>query len=223
MTDINDIAVNQVIPRIEEANPPVFWNLQGELYQFIVEAMNEAALITGEPQIRQLVPFTLAANTTLFTLPTSMLALLRLQAPAWIPKTSLWDLDRMLPGWESDVGTAPDYWFPYGLNQFGIHPMLNASITCFLTSIAVPVPTSAPYTGTEPVDFQNEYIDGFADYAGHACTLKEGGQEFIQSSKLYDRFLAKMTDLSSFAYRKGSLRFTRTVGAPAAVNRVEKK
>jgi hypothetical protein len=212
-----------VLNRIEEANPPVFWNLQGEIFPFLVESMNEAALITGEPQIRQTVPFTLAAEQTIFTIPSSMIALLRIQAPNWVEKTTLWDLDRNLPGWESDVGPTPDYWFPIGLTKFGIHPQLTASMQVFLTGVQLPIATGRPYTGTEPVPFQPEYYDGFEDYAAHVCALKEGGEEFKSSMKLYDRFLKSMTDLSNFSFRKGSLRFTRTVGAPAAVTPVEKR
>lgn len=212
-----------VLNRIEETNPPVFWNLQGEIYPFLVEAMNEAMMITGEPQIRQSVPFTLQPFQTIFNVPASMVALLRIQAPNWVDKTTLWDLDRNTPGWESDVGDAIDYWFPIGLTQFGIHPQLTQQANVFLTGVQVPVPTPRPYAGTEPVPFQSEYFDDFEDYAAHICGLKEGGEEFMQSSKLYDRFLEGMTELSNFAWRKGSLRFTRTVGAPAAITPVEKK
>lgn len=209
--------------RLEEpVGPGIFWSLTGELYPFLVEAMNEAALITGEPEIRQTALFTLAANTTLFTVPPSFIALLRIQTPNWLQKTSLWDLDRMSPGWESDVGTAPDSWFPYGLTQFGIHPQLTTSVQVYLTGIALPVPSGRPYTGLENVPYQSEYFDGLEDYAAHVAALKEGGEEFKQSAKLYDRFLADMAELSNFSFRKGALRFTRTVGAPSTVTPVEK-
>ena len=222
MSSINTLAT-AVLGRIEEANPPVFWNLQGEIYDFCVEAMNEATMITGEPEIRQLSSFTLAANTTLFTVPAPLVALLRVQAPNWVEKTTLWDLDRLTPGWESDVGAVPDYWFPYGLTQFGIHPQLTQSLQVFLTGIALPIPTGAPYTGSELIPFQPEYNDGFEDYAAHICTLKEGGKEFQASLKVYGRFLDAMTQLGNFAYRKGSLRFSRIVGTPASVTPVEER
>ena len=211
--------------RLEEpVGPPgIFWSLTGEIYPTLVEAFNEATLITGEPEIRQSALFTLNANQTIFTLPPACVALLRIQAPQWIQKTSLWDMDRMLPGWESDVGDVIDYWFPIGLTQFAIHPQLNASVQVFLTYIALPVPTGRPYSGSENVDFQTEFEEGFVDYSAHVTTLKEGGEEFIQSAKLYDRFLAKMETLSNFSYRKGSLRFTKTVGAPARITPVQQK
>jgi hypothetical protein len=210
--------------RLEEpVGAGIFWERIGEIYPMLVEAMSEATLITGEPEIRQNVPFTLNAGQTIFTLPSPGLALLRIQAPNWVDKTTLWDLDRMLPGWESDAGDAPDYWFPFGLTQFGIHPQLTASAQCFLSFIALPVPSGRPYTGAENVDFQSEYQEGFVDYAAHVAQLKEGGEEFIQSSKLYDRFLSKMVELSNFSWRKNSLRFTRTVGAPSRITPVERE
>jgi hypothetical protein len=210
--------------RLEEpVGPGIFWSLQQEIYPGLVEAMNEAALITGEPEIRQAAPFSLGPNQTVFSLPSNAIALLRVQAPNWVQKTSLWDMDRMLPGWEGDVGFTPDYWFPIGLNQFGIHPQLEATVQCALTFIALPVPTGRPYTGSEPADFQQEFEEGFVDYCAHVLQLKEGGEEFMQSAKLYDRFLSKMVELSNFSYRKGSLRFTRTIGAPARVTPVEKE
>lgn len=212
-----------VFNRIEESNPPVFWDLQGEIYPFLIEAMNEATMITGEPQMRQGNPFTLTANTTIFQIPSTMVALLRIQAPNWVEKTSLWDLDRITPGWESDVGDTIDSWFPIGMTQFGIHPQLTQDTQVFLTGVRIPITSPQPYTGAEVIPFQLEYTDDFEDYAAHICGLKEGGEEFKQSSKLYDRFLAGMVEMSNFAYRKGSLRFTRGVGAPAAVTPVEKK
>jgi hypothetical protein len=100
---------------------------------------------------------------------------------------------------------------------------LNASVQGYLTYIALPVATPRPYTGNESVDFQPEYEEAFSDYSAHILTAKEGGEEFLQSAKLYDRFLAKMAELSNFSYRKGSLKFTRTVGGISGTNPVEKR
>jgi hypothetical protein len=211
----------ETLNRLEEANPPVFWSLQGEVYPAIIFAANEAALITGEPEVIQTTPFVLEANTSFFTLPPAAIALLRIQAPQWITKTSLWDMDRMLPGWESDVGPSPDYWFPMGLTQFCIHPQLQANVNAFLTYLALPVPTITPYTGLETLDYQPEFAEGIIDYAAHLLQAKEGGEEFKSSAKLYDRFLAKMTQLSNFSYRTGSIKFTRSVGPVAKITEKE--
>lgn len=223
MTTLADLGT-LVQQRLEEpVGPGIFWDLMGELYPELVEALNEAALVTGEPEVRQSALFTFPANQTVIPLPVNAIALLRIQAPQWVQKTTIWDLDRMTPGWESDSGLSIDAWFPIGLTQFGIHPQLEASVQGYLTYVALPVPTGPPYTGLETIDFQAEFNEGFVDYAAHVAQLKEAGEEFVQSAKLYDRFLAKMTELSNFSWRKNSLRFTRNVGAPSALNPVEKK
>jgi len=49
----------RVLDRLEDTG--IFWNLQDELRPLIVESMNAATLITGEPQFR--------ASSTLFTIP----------------------------------------------------------------------------------------------------------------------------------------------------------
>jgi hypothetical protein len=401
---LDQLAV-EVLNRLEETYPPVFWNLQGEVYPALIYAANEAALITGEPEVVQTTPFVLAPDTTVFSLPTTAIALLRLQAPQWIAKTSLWDMDRMMPGWESDVGAVPDYWFPVGMNQFAIHPQLLQPVNGFISYVGMPVqaasggppiellnysftqPNRNPLdpavwtifgapalqifnnqciatalgidcaelytglvfpndqyakftigqvagvaglfvrssiinsngyaveitgplgpntnifltvngttqlgsftgnvspgdsiglsaigstiqvsqnnvpiitatdttltsgapgmflgagsvltdtwatafsaggvptapTGLSTLDYQPEFQEGIIDYAAHILQAKEGGEEFMQSAKLYDRFLAKMTELSNFSYRKDSLRFTRTMGVPARITPIEKK
>lgn len=213
-----------VLQRLEE-NPasPQFWQTVTEIYPFLVEAMNEAALITGEPQFRNSTPFTLAANTTYFNVPSDCVALLRVEGGNQIQKTSIWDLDREIPGWENDKnGTQPDYWFPVGLTQFGIHPQLAASATVLLSYVKLPVATGRPYTGAEASDFQSEYDEGFIDYAVTAASLKEGTEEFTNSVKVnYQRFLERMGELSKFAMRKAVLRFSRTMGASARIDPIK--
>jgi hypothetical protein len=223
VTTLSDLA-DEVQDFLEEPNGPgIFWSRAAEIYPTLVEALNEAALITGEPEIRQGVPFTFPETTTVIQLPPNAIALLRVQAPQWIPKTTIWDLDRMVPGWEADSGQTIDSWFPLGLTQFGIHPQLEGTVQGYLTYVALPVSTGRPYTGAEVVPFQAEFEEGFADYAGHVLQLKEAGQEFVQSAKMYDRFLSKMVELSNFSWRKGSLRFTRTVGSASRLNPLESR
>jgi hypothetical protein len=128
----------------------------------------------------------------------------------------------MLPGWENDVGgSVPDFWFPIGLTQFGIHPQLTAPVSVIVSGIVEPVSTPRPYTGNESVNFQNEFREAFVDYAAFTATLKEGTIEFRESIRVYDRFISRMQELGKFASRKGSLRFSRTLGAVASTNPVE--
>lgn len=227
MSVISDLE-GLVLDRLEENRAsPIFWDVRREIRVFLVEAMNEAALISGEPEIRfansPSTPLILPANQTVidFTGSIPIFGMMRLESSGQVKKTTVWDLDRFLPGWESDVGNLPDYWFPIGLTQFGIHPQLNDPVSVIVSGISQPVPTPRPYAGTENVDYQEEFRDAFVDYAEHIAGLKEGTKEFVDSIKVYDRFIAKMQELSKFASRKEVLRFSRTFGARGSTSPVQ--
>lgn len=226
MTTIADIET-LVSARLEEPTDGIgiFWSVQNEVRPAIVEAMNEATLITGEPQVRAKVPFTIPASTvfTPLSLPSDALALLRVEGANSLPakKCWMWDLDKQFPGWETMVGDKPRFWFPYGLTKVGFFPCLTADVQVVLNYVQIPVNTAPTYTGAEVIPFQSEYIEGFEEYAAHILRLKEGDPDFGQSMPEYQKFLAAMEELSSFAYRKNSLRFTRTGGSSSAIT--EKK
>jgi hypothetical protein len=233
LANLNDL-VPLVLDRIEEdRNDPQFWVVDKEIRVFLVEAMNEAALITGEPQIRfdrdlsqtNFTTLTLAANQTVFDFSTNipLFGMMRMESAGTIFKTTMWDLDRIIPGWQNETGDVPKYWFPIGIAQFGIYPQLNAVVSVIVSGIAEPVPSARPFTGLENVDFQDEYKEAYVDYAAHICALKEGTKEFVDSIRVMDRFLRRMQELSKFGTRKGSLRFTRTMGYPARVAPVEQR
>ncbi len=224
MATIADLE-NAVLQRLEEDTAsPKFWSVQDEIRPFLVEAMSEIALITGEPEIRRSALFTLTTNTRIFPVPTEFIALLRMEGPKFIEKVSLWELDQMVPDWEGEANAdQPKAWFPIGLTRFGLYPKLTADNQVFLTGVALPVTAARPYAGTEAVQFQEEFQEGFTEYAAHVARLKEGGNEFVQSIKQYDRFLSRAEELSHFAIRKGSLRFSRAAGVPAKITDVEQR
>jgi hypothetical protein len=231
MSTLDDL-VPLVLDRLEELRvSPKFWDVQKEIRVFLVEAMNEAALITGEPQVRFIQsmitgnPLTLGAGQTVFNVTGDIpiFGMMRLESGGQVQKTSLWDLDRMLPGWEGDVGSSIEHWFPIGITQFGIHPKLTAPVNVFISGATEPVPFPRPYGGGEFIDLQEEYRDAIVDYAAHIAALKEGTKEFVDSIKVYSRFITRMQELTKFAVRKGSLRFTRTMGVPARVTPVEQR
>src|ERR1700759_5151666 len=113
MATIDDIAL-AVLDRLEESRiSPQFWNKQAEIYAFVSEAMNEATLITGEPQIFDPIPLPVVEDQTLQLMPDNAIALLKLEGISGaIKKTSIWDLDQLQLGWEDDTGDEPVYWFP---------------------------------------------------------------------------------------------------------------
>lgn len=225
MATIADLEKN-VQRRIEEddTGPGIFWSVQDELRVFIVECMNEATLITGEPQIRAGAVTTIPASTsfTPIALPSDGLALLRMEGPGGLPigKVGIQDLDRHYPGWETATGDEPLYWFPFGIGAYGVYPNLTAPAQVVLNYVQVPVNSPRPYSGLEPVNFQQEYLDGFEDGASHIASIKEAGAEMAQSMQRYSKFVSKMAELSNFGYRKDSLRFGKTFGAQSSINDV---
>ena len=130
--DLGDL-VNDLCGRVEELPPPngpIFWNETYEFLPSLVDAMFEAALITGTVQAIN-IPVNLAANTTYFALqnntaigiPAGVIAALRLRLPWPIRKTSLKGLSDIIPGWQNvPPATSLRAWFPLGTSAFGIFP-----------------------------------------------------------------------------------------------------
>jgi hypothetical protein len=220
---ISDIAT-ETLRRLEEdpANP-IFWNLLDEVLPKIVEGMNELCLITGEPEIKRAALFTLAINTTLFTIPDGGIVLLRMEGPGAIRKTNTFELDATRRGWLGETGPLVKRWFPFGIGQFGIYPKLTAPQDVSLSFVQIPVTTGPTYTGAEAVPFREEFREGLIDYAEHGLRLKEGGQDFLDSMLAYDRFLERASELTKLGQRLGKLKFSRMAGAPAPVTDVVTK
>lgn len=224
------LPVSPVISTIEQAvqfrleetpdDIGIFWQVAPELRPLIVEAMNIATLITGEPQFRASSVFTIPASTsfTPIALPAGALALLRMDsAGTTVDKAYVQDLDNFSPGWEVAIGPAPQYWVPFGLGQFGVSPNLTAPAQVVLSYVQFPVLTPRPYTGNEPLPFQQEYWDGLSDFASAMARFKEGGLEFQEAIAVLNRALAQFESLSEYGYRKGSLRFSRGLGGSANI------
>jgi hypothetical protein len=212
MATISDLEA-LVQDRLEDQG--IFWSTKNELRPLLVEAMSEAILITGLPQVRAGTPFTLAANTRLFSLVSPAFVVTRMDGVTTIEKTSFWALDQDRHTWENDTGPLPLRWFAFGVGQFGVYPMLTAPVTVYLTTLNFPVSVSRPYTGTENVPFSVGFQESLANSAAAMARLKEGGADFVNGLVLYEKFLSKMSELSKFADRISKLRFTRAMGHPA--------
>jgi hypothetical protein len=223
VAQITDIQ-QRVLDRLEDTG--VFWNIQDELRPLIVEAMNAATLITGEPQKRATTLYNIPANPnptgfTPLALPGDALAITRIDASGQsLDKYLVWDLDRHYPGWELQTAPSVQAWFPFGLTKFGVWPQPTAGQQVRLSYIAFPAPYTRPYPMNATIPFQDEYLDGLSDWAAGIARLKEGGPDWEQAREVLNRFFAKMEELSRFVYRKNTLRFTRTFGAPAKINEV---
>lgn len=222
MAVIDDL-VDRLQERLEEpVGAGIFWS-RDELRETIVEAMCEATLIAGEPEVRT-TEIVIPADTNIVPMPPLALAITRIEAAGEVRKVFLYDLDRMIPKWQTEENAAAiKLWFPLGLNMFGVYPRLGQPQTVTVNHIAFPVTDEVPWTGQEAVPFQTEYHDGLVDLGSHTSRLKEGGLEFQQSLNAYDRFIYTMKSLSRFASRKSIERFALTSGANAKVSNVESR
>ena len=213
----------------------MFWSVLYELYPSLVEIINEATLITGDPEVRSTSLTAIALNSTFQTMPDGVLALLRVEGSNGIPiqKVSVWDLDQEKSDWENDTDVsiglqagAIKYWFPFGLTQWGVYPQLTAGQNVILSYIATPVPSGSiipPWDGSQIVPFQEEYDLGFIAGAAALLRMKEGGKELQEGLADYQAFLDQMTEASKFAWRKGSLSISRVFGPMAGITEVTTK
>jgi hypothetical protein len=244
------LTLNSLLPdtlgRIEEALPtanpsgPIFWNLTGEVYPAMVDGIFEAALISGVVQLVNQ-QFTLAADTTYFSLQTSgegygqggygeggyggfvvpqgIIAPLRMKAPYGIRKTSLKSLDDMNPGWQqTDPGTQIISWFPLGVSGFGIYPQLTQPQNVVMDFLYSPINETRPYTGNETIPLQQEFTDVLSKYAAAYLRCKESGQEAELAATVFEEYLAEVKDISIFQNRVDSLVFSASYGAKSTVN-----
>jgi hypothetical protein len=210
-----------VLGRIEEAMPPngpTFWNLIGEVYPQMVDALFESSLITGVVQASNQ-RFTITANTTYFKNPKGFIAPLRLKAPYAIRKTSLRGLDSTIPNWQQATpGYQIQAWFPLGCSGFGVYPQMASEQTVIMDWIQSPVNEARPYTGNETVPLQTEFSDLISMYAAAGLRSKEGGQEAEESATVFSEYLSTVKSLSLFQGRLDSLVFSAAYGAKSQVN-----
>lgn len=220
-----------VLGRIEEANPPTFWSLTGEVYPAMVDGIFEASLISGVVQLVS-VQLNLAANTTYFSLqasggglytsvgvPQGIVAPLRLKAPYAVRKSSLKGLDDMYPAWQQAApGTQIVSWFPLGVSGFGIYPQLVAESSVVMDFLQCPINQPRPLTGNETIPLQSEFSDLLSKYAAAQLRSKEGGAEAEEADTVFQEYLAETRDLSLFQNRIDSLVYSSAYGGRSQVN-----
>ena len=230
--------LSDVLGRIEEdeENGPIFWSQTYECLPELVDAMFEAALVTGVVQATNIL-VTLPANTTYFSLnpgtsfgggsyntatgiPGGVIAALRLKAPWPIRKVSLKGLGDVAPGWENTPpATQLRAWFPLGVSAFGIWPQYIAESQVVMDFLVSPVQAPRPYTTSLPVPFQQEFVSAFPEYAAAMLRTKELGAETEEAKTVMNEYLETLKQLSLFQSRLDSLVFTPSYGANAGVNR----
>ena len=219
---------------------PIFWSQAYECLVELVDAMFEAALLTGVVQAVN-IPITLQPNTTYFSIaqgqgygfggfgqggyggglnaPPGALAALRMRAPWAIRKVSLKALTDVNPGWENVVpGTQLRAWFPLGISGFGIFPQMAYETQVVMDFIVSPVSAPRPYNTTLPVPFEAQFLSAFSEYAAALLRTKELSSEAEEAAIVMEAYLDKMRQLSLWQSRLDSQVFTPAYGANVRVN-----
>lgn len=194
-----------VLNRVEEENPSVFWTLETEVASGLMEAMCDALLLVGRPDLIVSQPLTIQPNQWMQTVPKGVFCITNLQGPAsevW--KITLEDVDGAQvagPDWEQDIGDSITTWWPLGFNAFGVHPCVPVAQTVLMTGIASPVVGVWPYDGTQVVPFQDNFFVSLEKYAASYLRLKEAGAEAQEGAKLYADYLSDMKRMTQLQTR----------------------
>jgi hypothetical protein len=225
---ISILAAN-VIERLEETNPPVFWTLAYEIYTAIVEAMNEMMLLVGRPTLVVQSVLNLNPNSVWQTLPKGWLAMTDIYGPqSLLRKSSLFSMDYEQASWGSDWENdnspyGPMRWFPVGMNLFGVHPAAAAQQEVTVNAVAYPVAETWPYTGNEIVPFEHQFFEALEMYAAVYCRMKETGAEFQTAIPMLSEFYQIAKRMTEIQDRRDPLIFSRDFGVMAGTNQVQKR
>ena len=229
-TPISTLATN-VLSRLEELPPGIFWNEQFETYTAIVEGLNDLLMLIGRPTQTVSTPFNLVPNSVWQRVPRGVYLISDIQGPqAPLRKFTLYSYDYEQPGnigsdWENDSDPrGPTSWAPVGMNMFVVHPAPTSPMTVLISGIAYPVAeTGFPYTGAELVPFHHEFHVLLEMYAAHVSRLKEGSVDFQESLALYQGYLTGAKRMSELEDRRDPLIFSPSFGAQSGVNSLQKR
>ena len=211
-----------VLNRVEEENPSVFWTLETEVASSLMEAMCDALLLVGRPDLIVSQPLTIQPNQWLQAVPKGVFCITNLQGPAsevW--KVTLQDMDGAQvagPDWEQDIGDSITKWWPMGFNAFGVHPCVPQAQTVLMTGIASPITGIWPYDGTQTVPFQDPFFVALEKYAASYLRLKEAGQETQEGAKLYADYLQDMKRMTQLQDRIDPFIFEGATGGKITAN-----
>ena len=216
---------NVVQERLEE-NPGSagsWWSQQFEIFSALMEAQNDLLLLIGRPTQYVNIPFTLTPNSCWQVVPKGLLLITDVQGfSSPLYKINLWDLDYLGTNWgsdwEQDVDVAAHEWCPVGFNIFVIHPAVNVAQTVNLTAIQYPTSDVWPYTGSEAVQFEDNYFQLLEEYAAFYCRIKEMGGEFQEGMKLFDQYLNGAKRMSAIQDRRDPILFSSGYGAAQNTN-----
>ena len=215
--------------RLEEpVGAGAWWSRQFEVYSAIMEAQSDLLLLVGRPTQVVNVPFTLAPNTVWQAIPKGYLAITDIQgAGSPLYKINLYDLDFLQTSWGSnwqqDTDAVAQRWAPIGFNMFVVHPAPAYPQTVNVTAIQYPATDTWPYSGSEAVQFSDEFFVALELYATHYATIKELGAEFQNGLRLFDQYMQLAKRMTGLQDLRDPLIFTSGFGASSNTNPTTKR
>lgn len=213
--------------RLEEVpnSAGAWWSAQYEIFSAIMEAQSDMLLLVGRPTQTVNIPFTVVANSVWQTVPQGLLAITDIQGfSSPLYKVNLWDLDYLQTSWGSDwtqdLNAVSYRWAPVGFNMFVIHPALPQGFNQVvnITAIAYPTTDVWPYTGSETIQFEDNYFQLIEEYAAFYCRIKELGAEFQEGLKLFDQYMQGAKRMTQIQDKRDPLLFTSGFGGTQNVN-----
>lgn len=110
--------------------------------------------------------------------------------------------DYYRPGWEAETAGQPDTAYTSGLNLVALAAVPDAGPYSLTASVVQNAPI--PADPTKLIQMSRDDYDVMLDYAQHLAMVKCGGQEFVDSLPLYDRFLKAAAVYNSKLSEQGS-------------------
>lgn len=222
-TPISQISPS-VLSRVQDPTA-IFWNLNLEIYQSLLESINDLMLIIGRPTLTYNSQITLNPNSVWQPMPSGLLAITNIRSNNYtLWKTTLHEMDYDQASWgsdwELDTADSPLRWGPIGLSYFFVHPAPTQQVQVNIAGVAYPNPTAWPPTGAETSPFHTEIEQALALYAESYLRLKQIGDDATEGDLLYQQYLAIAKRLTQLEDRRDPIIFSGAFGTPVAPSRV---
>jgi len=118
-------------------------------------------------------------------------------------RASLTEMDNVFAQWEGESGT-PNTWAPFGAFEYAIYPYDADGNNQIAIDGLVNAPTLT--NDTDYIDLSKRELNALLDYVEHIALFKVGGQEFIDSMKLYERFMQQAMERRGIYLLRDDLR-----------------
>lgn len=178
--------IDRVLRRLDEADPetPKHWS-RDELLLWLDDAITEFNLITG--YLNQTVSVDWSQTENVLDLPGDTVAPIEvIYGNTVLKKYSLEGFDSKFQWEDGKTGVRPLGWAPIGTTKIVVYPLAPSSGKT-LSVVTLYQPDPAVERGTD-IEVPDQYHDAIEHYMFARARFKEGGKEFLQADKDYERF-----------------------------------